>query len=897
MRQRKSIFVLLSLTLFVFGTFATSEAAPTVQSQALEPIVMVQADTSGWAPPVNLSRSGASAAPQVVIDRDGRHHVLWEDEIDGFVYSAGGIDGWSDPQVVELPFFTRRAFPEIQEQTPTPRFTPRLVADNSGLIHAFWIDTVSDRDGVLRHSSVSARSFAQYDAWAAPQALEVGGIGPTAVVTGSGLHLIYARRLDTRERPAGIYYRRLSSAGGSWGGDRMLYQSRYLRALSADSVNISLTELANGRLVAAWDDVGREMIFFSQSSDNGATWQAPYEIDRRSIDDAPDAIGPSGVAVGRFNTQTVITWSAGHQSGLSCTQYYRILADDGVTWSLPQIVPGLNGCLSSSQFLNANEAILHLVGAVAQPGAQTDVPPSTYLLAWDGERWSDPQLQSDLAGFRNSETNQPLALSCLDVADGPNQLSLVGCDLGVGADIWWTIRLLGDSADWFPPPSSWLGPDTIATFQQPAATVKVIADSVGASHAFWFEDGMSQIFHSRWDGGWSSATPVINSGGGAIEEIAVAEYMGRMFLFYRDNQGLHFAQAAVDQITQWSDAVTLAGVQPDAQYPFILPSRSGELLLAYSVALNEPRGIYLMRSADLGVTWSEPIRIFSGPAAGWQSVGQPQLTETSTGRLHALWSQRALPPEDVQLRMVYSYSDDGGQNWSSPNPVVNTPATWASLQGFGERVVHLQWAEVANERIVLWHSFSADNGATWSERTQVGSLDASDHPTATFDPSGQVHLLGFGNGQLLNWTFDGAGWRAAESFAVNLPGGGPLGADVDTAGRLVAAYAPAMPGASAGQATGGLFGMQRMLNIPAEALPTPPPPQPTATPQPTPEPTSTPEPTPTVVVPTAPDTNPLSAVPGAGNRVGQIALAAIPAALVALLVVALGVRAVRMGRR
>ncbi len=854
-------------------------------------------DSIDWASPMNLSRSGASTAPQMVLDSNGLFHVLWEDEIDGFVYSTGGPNGWSGPRVVELPFFTRRNYTELPERAPTPRFTPRLVADQHGSIHALWIDNVSSPNGTLYHSVVSANSFSQYDAWSVPQALEDGAAGPTAAVSASDLHLVYARRLDTPERPAGIYYQRLSLSGGNWAGGHMLYQSRYLRGLSTDLVNISIAALTDGRLFAAWEDVGREMIFVSQSDDNGGSWGAPLEVDRRSIDDASDAVGPSGVTVGGLGAQAVLTWSAGHQSGLSCTQYYRALADDGTSWSLPQIVPGLNGCLSSAQFFN-DDTSLYLFGTILQPGAQPNTPTSTYLIAWDGMRWSDPQLQGDLAGLRNPETNQTIALSCLDVEGRFNQVNVVGCDLGVGGDIWWTTRSLGDSSEWFPPPSLWQGPDTIATAQEPVVAVQMLTDDSGGSHAFWFEPGLPQIFHSRWDGTtWSSATPVITTADEKIEEIAVAGRGGRLFMVYSDSKGLQFAQADVDRPTEWSTPLMLTSDQPDARYPSVLLTRGGELLVTYAVVLNEPRGVYLLRSTNLGESWSAPAWIFGGAAAGWAAVGQPRLTETTTGRLHALWSQRALPPENTQLGAVYSFSDDGGMTWSSPNSVINSPITWASLQGLGERVVNLLWAEVTNQRVVLWHSRSADNGATWAGKSQVGSLGLGDFPASTFDPSGQLHLLGLDDGRLLSWTFDGANWQAAEPFAVNLPDGGQLDAVVDTAGRLVTVYGPAMPGTADGQETDALFGMVRPLDIPAEALPTPPPPPPTATPEPTAAPTGTPEPTPTVIVPTAPDENPLAAVPGANSRVGQLALAAIPAALVVLVVVAIALRAVRMGRK
>ena len=45
---------------------------------------------------------------------------------------------------------------------------------------------------------------------------------------------------------------------------------------------------------------------------------------------------------------------------------------------------------------------------------------------------------------------------------------------------------------------------------------------------------------------------------------------------------------------------------------------NGELLVVYAIPLNEPRGVYMVRSADLGATWSRPVRVFDGAAAGWE---------------------------------------------------------------------------------------------------------------------------------------------------------------------------------------------------------------------------------------------------------------------------------------
>ena len=882
------LIVLFALTLFICGTISTVGAATSAQDRALEIANFVQAGDSNWASPTNLSRSGASTNPQMVLDNIGRYHVLWEDEIDGFVYSSGGPNGWSAPRPVELPFFTRRVFPELQERSATPRFIPTLVADENGSIHAFWIDNQSDANGALTHSSVPAGSFAEYDAWSAHEVLQTGVTSPTAVAGDTGLHLVYARRLETGGRRSGIYYQRLPAAGGGWSTDRVLYESRYLRSQSADSGNVDVVALDGGRLIAAWDDAGREMVFVAQSQDGGSSWSPPLEIDRRSVEDAPDATGPGGVAIGRFGSQAVLTWRAGHQMNGLCTQYYRSLPADSSTWSLTQILPGLDACLTSAHFHDGG-SVLYLLGTNEQSGDGT-----AELLAWDGARWSDPQPQTTLYELKNPDTNQPITLSCLNAAGQLDQLSVVGCDSGIGGDIWWTPRALGDSAAWFAPPSVWQGPDAVAVTQQPIAAVRMVMDGTGVIHAFWFEPDNPQIFHARWDGtAWSSAAAIVSTGGESIDELAVAANGNGLFLVYGNDQGLHFARAGADRPTEWSTPVLLTGGQSDVKDPSILLSRSGELLVTYAISLNEPRGIYLLRSPDMGLNWAEPFRIFDGAAAGWEAAGNLQLAETTDGRLHALWSQNSLPPESLQLSVTYSQSSDGGSTWSTTNPVITTPSQWSSLMGFGERSLHILWAEAMNERLILWHSHSADGGATWADRVQIGSLDVNDRPAAAFDPTGQLHLVGMVSGSLVGWTFDGAGWRAAEPFPVNLADGGVLAVVVDTTGRLIVGYGSTASGLSVGTATGALYAMSRPLDLPLEALPTPPPPPPTATPEPTVAPTATPEPTPTVAVPTGQDAGPLSAIPGTSSRMGQLALAAAPAGLVVLLVFVLAVRATR----
>jgi len=107
-------------------------------TQEIDPEAFILED--GWQFPINLSRSGATSKPQMVIDSTGTGHILWSDEIEGFGYIFGSGDEWSTPEGSEFPFSTRRYFPDLLDEAQTPLFNPVLTADGQGYIHAFWID-------------------------------------------------------------------------------------------------------------------------------------------------------------------------------------------------------------------------------------------------------------------------------------------------------------------------------------------------------------------------------------------------------------------------------------------------------------------------------------------------------------------------------------------------------------------------------------------------------------------------------------------------------------------------------------------------------------------------------------------------------------------------------------
>ena len=70
-------------------------AVPAVQAQSLQ----------YWSTPVNVSNSGLSTDPRIIVDSDGVIYVVWVDAIDGYKY-AESADGkvWTSPTNATFPF-------------------------------------------------------------------------------------------------------------------------------------------------------------------------------------------------------------------------------------------------------------------------------------------------------------------------------------------------------------------------------------------------------------------------------------------------------------------------------------------------------------------------------------------------------------------------------------------------------------------------------------------------------------------------------------------------------------------------------------------------------------------------------------------------------------------------
>lgn len=922
-RFRRRLFPLLVLGMAFFAFLfhlsrPTSAAAPPAQEtatpspDAVSPSPQSQTvsdpEPGEWAP-VNLSRSGAAANASMVVDSGGVAHVVWQEEGDDTFYYARGEDNqWSYPAPLEFPFGTRAYDPDLFEDDPTPLYQPQFVAVD-GRIVAFW----SDDEGTAFFSSVPETDFATFASWTVPQPI-VDGVLKLSVVEGEGgvLHMSYIRDAETAESPAGIYYTRSDSSGTVWSEPVSLYSSRYFRALPAEEAHVQVAADGAGGVFVVWDNRPIDQVFFAGSDDGGENWGEVQLVDSHLPDDSPEAAGPSHIQVSANGEGVHLAWTAGHTSPL-CTVYHQWSDDGGASWEeQQQVLAETTTCPERPRLVWGLDNALFLLAKV-DAGAR--------LVAWQEGRWSEPQLVSSLGSFFNPANNRRVEFQWQHVVflDEDEPLA-VGLDAEQPGDIWALLGSVGTITDWFPPPSPWQTPVALTNSAAEPDEIVLVSDSQGSLHAFWSQPASNDlqaevIQYARWrDMEWSRPAPVLRSpSGSSTDPSATAGPSGRLYAVWAAAPGqLYFSQALATEASvarEWSEPFLLPSEHEAARSPVIAIDEEGTLYVAYAVALNESRGIYLVVSEDQGETWEAPVRVFDAVAAGWAMVDRPRLIAGGDGVLHLTWTRHSLPPQSEPQALLYARSSSGGERWSEPEVVDEGATLWSQIAGGQADILHQVWQKQDRNRFEFWYRFSLDGGLSWSRAETVGlGTVGAGAPDLAVGPGGRVHLFHLTEGAMLHWWWEDEGWTEAEPLNLGAPveeaAGSyePLAAAAIAADGSIAVLYP-RPASVEGQADTvqyRLLASERTALSPVETQ--------LASASPTVEPTLTATVTPTVAP--EPMASPTTDFPLAGqeNEAGpvgnadssplnQLLIGLLPVVLILIVVTAVALRRSRFGQR
>ena len=143
-----------------------------------------------------------------------------------------------------------------------------------------------------------------------------------------------------------------------------------------------------------------------------------------------------------------------------------------------------------------------------------------------------------------------------------------------------------------------------------------------------------------------------------------------------------------------NDTCTGADINLHEGDPGPIIDKNGNFIVTHQGAF--PNGMYANYSTNMGQTWSNNILI----AYGDQEKGTPATDDVTSslyyGRTYLVWTRYINP-----FPIVYSYTTNGGQNWTQEAQINSTPSGHSSIGGViavgpsGE--VYVSWAAIINQ--------------------------------------------------------------------------------------------------------------------------------------------------------------------------------------------------------
>jgi len=291
-----------------------------------------------WSAPVNVYGAGSSQyRPSVVVDNNGYIHVVWGQYVGSFMeaYYARSTNGGA-------------SFTDVQSLSGTDTVNcdfPRVDVDNAGRVFAVWERMSTPRQLYVNRSTNSGSSFASKQLL---QNTSVAGSGtgeyltPDIASAGSGVwHVVYGD-WDSSLGYRVVRHIRTTDNGSTWSSP-VRVSSGY--GGTGDYMGTVVDTGIDGRVYAAWHcrysaDVAYNNVYFSRSTDGGATWSPRWPVNDTPEDksDNVDCIWPSLRSGGRSapgGDAVIVSWrdtrntAPGSDGGI----YFAMSGNGGLNFS------------------------------------------------------------------------------------------------------------------------------------------------------------------------------------------------------------------------------------------------------------------------------------------------------------------------------------------------------------------------------------------------------------------------------------------------------------------------------------------------------------------------------------------------------------------------------------
>ncbi|MEQ8471792.1 MAG: sialidase family protein [Marinoscillum sp.] len=206
---------------------------------------------------------------------------------------------------------------------------------------------------------------------------------------------------------------------------------------------------------------------------------------------------------------------------------------------------------------------------------------------------------------------------------------------------------------------------------------------------------------------------------------------------------------------EWGEAIKVSHEVYSAAYPRMLQlGNSDTLLLGYHGGdpSNDWDNIYLRKSFDRGLTWSETSVLMTDNDPDYWGFANPEFVELRSGRILMAFTGRGRPDDNQHDNIQVMHSDDRGDTWSNPR-IVAYGRSWEPAMvehPSGEVMMfyssEARWWQVSDyvEQEILM-VISANIGMSWSNSKSVayssGHRDGMPVPVVLKDRKGLAFVI------------------------------------------------------------------------------------------------------------------------------------------------------------
>lgn len=327
--------------------------------------------------------------------------------------------------------------------------------------------------------------------------------------------------------------------------------------------------------------------------------------------------------------------------------------------------------------------------------------------------------------------------------------------LCIGPPLIGAAQAIGNGGEWGP--SQYLPCDVDGDVN--AVYPQVVVDRQGQLHVVW-QSGTSIFYCYMYEGKWSEKTDVIATPEeeGFILWAVEIDKQDRLNILWAD-QGrtrdvlLSRAYVSVaDQPRSW-ETQSLYSPQTAIHGAHLTAGGDGELHVVYAP---DTRSIHYLVSTKNGEDWTGPYTIWETSDPENEAPVYPRIAVDHYGNLHVTWSLSALEQNWLGKAVYYARSTDGGATWNARevqrSPQEGITVDWINLAVRNEDEIHLAWNRGVASGDGRYHSWSSDNGITWSQPAtflppQVNGQTG--YPLMAVDASGILHLVTIAQGGMV----------------------------------------------------------------------------------------------------------------------------------------------------